>query len=110
MSLFVSIGAQDFRSAASSFFETGLRSDSGRGGAAVRLPPRAGTSLMAMELIDFVETSNRSKCQAATGCALGYLDLRYAELDWRREHSNLARLADKLAKRPSFQETVPPAA
>jgi glutathione S-transferase len=46
----------------------------------------------------------------ATGCALGYLDLRYTELDWRRDHANLSRLAEKLAKRPSFQETVPPAA
>jgi glutathione S-transferase len=46
----------------------------------------------------------------ATGCALGYLDLRYAELDWRRDYANLGRLAEKLAKRPSFQETAPPAA
>ena len=43
----------------------------------------------------------------ATGCALGYLDLRYPELDWRREYPNLSRLADKLAKRPTFQETAP---
>ena len=46
----------------------------------------------------------------ATGCALGYLDLRYAELDWRRDYANLSRLAEKLAKRPSFQETAPPTA
>jgi glutathione S-transferase len=43
----------------------------------------------------------------ATGCALGYLDLRYAELPWRDEHPNLARLAEKLIKRPSFADTVP---
>jgi glutathione S-transferase len=41
---------------------------------------------------------------------LGYLDLRYAELDWRRDYANLGRLAEKLAKRPSFQETAPPSA
>ena len=46
----------------------------------------------------------------ATGCALGYLDLRNPDLDWRRDYPNLARLAEKLAKRPSFQETEPPAA
>ncbi|MEP7180578.1 MAG: glutathione S-transferase [Betaproteobacteria bacterium] len=45
----------------------------------------------------------------ATGCALGYLDLRQPEFDWRAAHPNLARLAEKLAKRPSFAETVPPA-
>jgi len=44
----------------------------------------------------------------AAGCALGYLDLRQPELDWRAAHPNLARLADKLAKRPSFAETQPP--
>ena len=46
----------------------------------------------------------------ATGCALGYLDLRHRELDWRHEYSNLSRLADKLAKRPAFQDTTPPPA
>jgi glutathione S-transferase len=46
----------------------------------------------------------------AVGSALGYLDLRLADLDWRGEQPNLARLAEKLAKRPSFAETAPPAA
>ncbi len=45
----------------------------------------------------------------AAGCALGYLDLRHPDLGWRDEHPNLARLAAKLAKRPSFAETIPPA-
>ena len=43
------------------------------------------------------------------GCALGYLDLRFAELDWRTGHPNLARLYDKLAQRQSFVDTVPQA-
>ena len=46
----------------------------------------------------------------ATGCALGYLDFRFPQIDWRVRHPNLARLADKLATRPSFAETAPPAA
>jgi glutathione S-transferase len=50
-----------------------------------------------------------SLADIATGCALGYLDLRYPELDWRELYPNLARLADKLGKRPSFADTVPPA-
>ena len=49
-----------------------------------------------------------SLADIATGCALGYLDLRRAELDWRSLYPNLARLADKLGKRASFADTVPP--
>ncbi len=44
----------------------------------------------------------------AVGCALGYLDLRHPDLDWRGQHANLARLADKLGKRASFVESAPP--
>lgn len=43
----------------------------------------------------------------ACGCMLGYLDFRFSEIDWRSAHPNLAKLADKLATRPSFVETVP---
>lgn len=43
----------------------------------------------------------------ACGCTLGYLDLRFQEIDWRGAHPNLLKLADKLAARASFQETVP---
>lgn len=43
----------------------------------------------------------------ACGCTLGYLDLRFPEIDWRITYPSLARLADKLATRASFQDTVP---
>lgn len=43
----------------------------------------------------------------ACGCTLGYLGLRFPEIDWRTTYPNLAKLADKLATRASFQETVP---
>lgn len=46
----------------------------------------------------------------ALGCALGYLDLRFPEIDWRARHANLARHFDKLMQRPAFADTVPPAA
>jgi glutathione S-transferase len=49
-----------------------------------------------------------SLADIATGCALGYLDLRYPTLDWRKAYPNLARLAEKLGKRASFADTVPP--
>jgi len=43
----------------------------------------------------------------ASGCTLGYLDLRFADINWRTAHPNLAKLAEKLASRASFKETVP---
>jgi len=51
-----------------------------------------------------------SLADIATGCALGYLDLRHAAIDWRGSYPNLVKHAEKLAKRPSFAETVPPPA
>jgi len=46
----------------------------------------------------------------SVGCALAYLDFRFAEIDWRGAYPNLARLAEKLAMRPSFIDTAPPKA
>jgi len=43
----------------------------------------------------------------AVGCALAYLDLRFADIDWRKAHPNLAKLQEKLMLRPSFAETNP---
>jgi glutathione S-transferase len=43
----------------------------------------------------------------SVGCALGYLDFRFPEIDWRGIHVNLGRLHDKLMQRPPFAETVP---
>jgi glutathione S-transferase len=48
-----------------------------------------------------------SLSDVAVGCALGYLDFRFPDLDWRTPYPNLAKLADKLAQRPSFADTVP---
>ena len=45
----------------------------------------------------------------ALGCALGYLDFRFAQIDWRAAHPNLAKHFDKLMTRQSFQDTLPPA-
>lgn len=42
------------------------------------------------------------------GCALMYLDFRFAEVNWRKEYPNLGQLTDKLAKRNSFKNTAPP--
>jgi len=45
----------------------------------------------------------------AVGCALSYLDFRFGHIDWRGDHANLAKLAEKLAVRPSFVDTAPAA-
>ncbi|MDR3221433.1 MAG: glutathione S-transferase [Candidatus Accumulibacter sp.] len=42
-----------------------------------------------------------------TGCALGYLDFRFPEINWRAGHLNLTQLYDKLMRRPAFAETAP---
>ena len=48
-----------------------------------------------------------SLADIAVGCALGYLDFRFAQISWRADHANLSRLQDKLMLRPSFQDTQP---
>jgi glutathione S-transferase len=48
-----------------------------------------------------------SLADIAAGCAVGYLDFRFPQIAWRDAHPNLARLADKLALRASFVDTLP---
>ncbi len=48
-----------------------------------------------------------SLADIALGCALGYLDFRFAPLGWRSQFSNLARHAERLFARQSFIDTVP---
>jgi len=42
----------------------------------------------------------------AAGYALGYLDFALPEIEWRKGHPALARLAERLAARKSFSGTV----
>jgi glutathione S-transferase len=43
----------------------------------------------------------------AVGCALGWLDFRYAADDWRAGRPALAAWFERFAKRPSMAATVP---
>jgi len=43
----------------------------------------------------------------AIGCALGYLDFRFAAENWRNGRPNLTRWYEEFAKRPSMAATVP---
>lgn len=49
-----------------------------------------------------------SLADVAVGCALGYLDFRFPEIDWRERHPSLAVYQEKLSKRQSFIDTEPP--
>ena len=51
--------------------------------------------------------SHFSLSDVAVGSALGWLEFRFAQLDWRTAHPNLARLMDKLMQRQSFIDTRP---
>jgi glutathione S-transferase len=48
-----------------------------------------------------------SLADIAVGCALGYLDFRFADIDWRGTYPNLAKLQEKLSQRQSFADTGP---
>lgn len=48
-----------------------------------------------------------SLADIALACALGFLDFRFRDIDWRVRHPNLARHADKLLALPPFQATIP---
>ena len=43
----------------------------------------------------------------AIGCALSYLDFRFAEENWRKDHLRLANWHAAFAARPSVRETEP---
>ncbi|KAB2844770.1 MAG: glutathione S-transferase [Burkholderiales bacterium] len=69
-----------------------------------------GTRAMAQDLGDKTWCTGDvyTLADICVGCALGYLDFRYAQLDWREAYPNLARLAEKLSKRQSFVDSAPP--
>jgi glutathione S-transferase len=51
-----------------------------------------------------------SLADIAVGCCLAYLDFRFAHIEWKERYPNLQALQQKLEARPSFMDTVPPAA
>ena len=48
-----------------------------------------------------------SLADISAGCALGYLDFRFSDIDWRTPYPNLAKLYEKLMQRQSFVDTKP---
>ena len=55
--------------------------------------------------VDELESAPMSVGHIAVGCALGYLDFRYAEIDWRAGHPRIAAWFEALSARPSFRAT-----
>nr|WP_100548384.1 MULTISPECIES: glutathione S-transferase [unclassified Pseudomonas] len=45
--------------------------------------------------------------QIGVACALGYLDFRFADLDWRAAHPGLAAFQQTFAQRASMQASAP---
>lgn len=43
----------------------------------------------------------------SVACALGYLDFRFADLEWRRHHERLAEWFEQFAQRESIRATAP---
>lgn len=54
--------------------------------------------------------NHHSLADIAVGCALGYLDFRFPQIDWRDDYANLGKLLEKLMQRQSFIDTAPPTA
>jgi glutathione S-transferase len=64
------------------------------------------------QALDFLEANLREVegldiGAVAVGCALGYLDFRYADRHWRDGRPNLAAWFEPMSRRPSFLKTVP---
>ena len=71
-----------------------------------------GQLLKVDQALDFLE-ANAPDLDAMTigsvgaGCALGYLDFRFGDRQWRNGRPGIAAWFETMSKRPSFQNTVP---
>lgn len=45
--------------------------------------------------------------QIAVACALGYIDFRHADRDWRTGHAYLSEWYAKISERPALKDTAP---
>jgi glutathione S-transferase len=69
---------------------------------------RRKATLAAMSVeVEHLSATPLSIGHIAFGCALGYLDFRFASEDWRADHPQLARWYSDLSARPSFRNTEP---
>ncbi len=66
-------------------------------------------SLDALEGQAWVFDDTMDAGKIALGCGLGYLDLRFPDLGWRKKCETLGRWYDAFAKRPAMEATKPQA-
>ncbi len=68
-----------------------------------------GLEFMAGELGEksFCMGTHFSMADIAVGTALGYLNFRFADIEWQESYPNLGKLYAKLMLRQSFIDTVP---
>ena len=48
-----------------------------------------------------------SLADIAVGVAVGYLDFRFPQINWRGQHPNLGALYERLSQRQSFKDSLP---
>lgn len=73
-----------------------------------------GKVLLGLEVLNLDITKKKwcvnetfSLADIAVGCMLGYIDLRFKQLNWQDNFPNLAKHYSVLIKRPSFKQTMP---
>jgi glutathione S-transferase len=54
-----------------------------------------------------LQSSAYSIGHVALGCSLSYLDFRFADYDWRKDHARVAAWHETFASRPAVQATEP---
>jgi glutathione S-transferase len=67
----------------------------------------AARTLRALDASDLPTADAPHIGDIALGCALGYLDFRFTDWNWRAEFPSLGGWYGPLAKRPSFETTLP---
>jgi glutathione S-transferase len=73
---------------------------------AFRLKVQMGFALLEREAVQLAQAAY-SVGHIAIGCALGYVDFRFSEIDWRAASPRLAAWSEVFGQRRSSQLTVP---
>lgn len=68
---------------------------------------RRNSVLAALEQEEALQAADYSIGHIAIGCALSYLDFRFADFDWRKNHPRIAAWHKTFVARPAVQATEP---
>ena len=69
----------------------------------------SGLKMMSEQLGDreFCHGNSLTLADIATGCALGWLLVKFPDIEWQKDYPNLNRFYQTMASRPSFKATKP---